>query len=127
MKVGHPSRYNGQMVIVEGKYTWGFERGDLTFLRPGSIAIQLALTTADTTKYGFRTEQTSVDSMSQLPPGEHPGDNSTTRKLLHARVTVVGLFRCHYDFPNCKGAKRDDGSIVVKSIKFDSPIAETSF
>jgi hypothetical protein len=125
--LNHPSRYNGQMVIVDGKNTWGFERGDLTFACPGRIAIQVALTAADTKKYGFRTEQTSIESMSQLPPGEHPGDNLTTRKLLQAQVKVVGLFRCHYDFPTCKGASRDDSSIVVKSIKFESPVAETSF
>ena len=125
--LNHPSRYNGQIVIVDGNDTWGFERSDITFACPGRIEIQVALTAADEKKYGFRTEQTSVDSMSQLPPGEHPGDNLTTQKLFQARVKVVGLFRCHYDFPTCKGASRDDGSIVVKSIVFETPIAEASF
>jgi hypothetical protein len=45
------------MVIVDGKLTWGFERGDITFACPGRIAIQVALTAADTKKEGFRTER----------------------------------------------------------------------
>lgn len=62
--------------------------------------------------------------MAQLPSGEHPGDNLTARKLRHAPVKVEGLFRCHYDFPTCKGASPDDGSIVVKSMLFNAPLSE---
>jgi hypothetical protein len=113
------------MVIVEGRYTGGFERSDLTFGCPGSVRVQLSLSPPELTKYGFLTEQSTVDAMSQLPPGEHPGDNLTARKLRYAPVTVVGLFRCHYDFPTCKNASRDDGSIVVKSLQFNAPLSET--
>jgi hypothetical protein len=126
----HPGRYNRKMVVVEGTHIWGFERDDLSFGCPGSIGIQpsigiqLSVTDADSKKFGFRTEQASVDSTSQLPPGEHPGDNLTARKLRQAKVTVVGLFRCHYDFPTCKGAS-GDGSIIVKSVQFESPVTET--
>ena len=78
------------MVIVDGKLTWGFERGDITFACPGRIAIQVALTAADTKKEGFRTEQTSVESMSQLPPGEHPGDNlSSPARQVPSRLHTV--------------------------------------
>jgi hypothetical protein len=120
----HPGRFNGKMVVVEGTNVWGYERGDLNFPCPGRIGIQLSLTAADDNKYGFRTEQESVDLMSQLPPGERPGDNLTTRKLQRAQVKVVGLFRCHYDFPTCKDASLDDGSIIVKSMQFESPITD---
>jgi hypothetical protein len=126
----HPGRYNHKMVVVEGTHIWGFERDDLSFACPGSIGIQpaigiqLSVTDADSKKFGFRTEQASAASMSQLPPSEHPGDNLTTRKLRQAKVTVVGLFRCHYDFSTCKGAS-GDGSIIVKSMQFESPVTET--
>jgi len=120
----HPNRYSEKMVIVEGRHTWGFERSDLTFGCPGSIEIQLSLSPPDLKKFGFLTEQSTVDAMSQLPPGEHPGDNLTARKLRYAPVTVVGLFRCHYDFPTCKHTLPDDGSIVVKSMQFNAPMSE---
>jgi hypothetical protein len=120
----HPSRYNGKMVIVDGRHTWGFERSDLTFNCPGRIEIQLSRTQPDLDKYGFFTEHSTVDAMSQLPLGERPGDNLTTRKLRYAPVTVVGLFRCHYDFPTCKDASPHDGSIVVKSMQFNAPTSE---
>ena len=120
----HPNRYNGKIVIVEGKYMAGFERSDLTFGCPGSVGIQVSLNPPDLKKYGFLTEQSTVDAMAQLPPGEHPGDNLTARKLRYAPVTVVGLFRCHYDFPTCKGASPDDGSLIVKSMQFNAPMSE---
>jgi hypothetical protein len=84
----------------------------------------MSLSPPDLKKYGFLTEQSTVDAMAQLPPGEHPGDNLTARKLRYAPVTVVGLFRCHYDFPTCRGASPDDGSIVVKSMQFNAPMSE---
>ena len=120
----HPNRYNGKIVIVEGKYMAGFERSDLTFGCSGSVGIPVSLSPPDLKKYGFLTEQSTVDAMAQLPPGEHPGDNLTARKLRYAPVIVVGLFRCHYDFPTCKGASPDDGSIVVKSMQFNAPMSE---
>lgn len=122
----HPRRYNGKMVIVEGKDTWGFERGDLTFGCPGRVWIHVSVTELDRNKFGFLTEKSSIDAMSQLPPGEHPGDNLTTRKMRFAPVVVEGLFRCRYDFATCKGASPDDGSIIVKSMKFNGPISEVS-
>jgi hypothetical protein len=122
----HPSRYNRTTVIVEGRYTVGFERGDLTFGCPGSVGIQASLSPSESKKYGFVTEQSTVNVMSQLPPGEHPGDNLTTRTLRYAPVTVVGLFRCHYDFPTCKNASREDSSIIVKSMHFNAPLSEVS-
>jgi len=121
----NPSRYNGKMVIIKGRYTSGFERSDVTFECPGSIRLQLSLNPTDRSKYGFLTEQASLNGMSQLPAGEHPGDNLTARKLRYALVTVVGLFKCRYDFPTCKGASPDDGSIVVKSVQLDTPMTDS--
>lgn len=120
----HPNRYNRKMVIVEGKYTAGFERSDLTFGCLGSVRVQVSTGSSELKKYGFLTEQSTLDAMSQLPPGEHPGDNLTTRKLRSAPVTVVGLFRCHNDFATCKNASEDDGSIIVKSMQFHAPLSE---
>lgn len=122
----HPNRYNGKLVVVKGRYTAGFERSDLTFDCPGSVGIRVSLSPPDLKKYGFTTEPSTIDAMSQLPPGEHPGDNLTTRRLRYAPVTVTGLFRCHYDFQTCKNSSRDDGSIVVKSMKFNAPMSEVS-
>ena len=122
----NPGRYNGRMVRVEGSYTVGFERSDITFSCRGSVGIRLSLSQADQSKYGFLTEKSTVKAMSQLPPGERPGDNLTARKLRHAPVIVVGFFRCHYDFQSCRGASPDDGSIVVKSIHFNAPLTEAS-
>jgi hypothetical protein len=120
----HPSRYNGKIVTVEGKYTAGFERSDLTFGCRGSVGIRVSLSPPDLRKYGFLTEKSTVDALSQLPPGEHPGDNLNARKLRQAPVVVVGLFRCHCDFPTCKDASLDDGSIVVKSMRFNAPLSD---
>ena len=121
----NPDRYNGKIVSVQGKYTWGFEVDDLTFACPGRIEIQVSLSTPDRRKYGFVTDKMTLDAMSHLPPGEHPGDNLNARKLRYALVTVVGLFRCHYDFPTCKGATRNGGSLIVKSMRFNTPISDT--
>jgi hypothetical protein len=114
------------MVIVEGKYTVGFERGDLTFACPGLVGIQVSLSPPELKKYGFMTERSTIDAMSQLPPGEYPGDNLTARKLRYAPVIVVGLFRCHYDFPTCENVSREDGSIIVKSMQFNGPLSDVS-
>jgi hypothetical protein len=121
----YPGRYSGKIVSVRGRYTWGFEVDNLTFDCPGSIEIQLSLSAPDKQKFGFVTDRATMDAMSQLPPGEHPGDNLTERKQRYSLVTVVGLFRCHYDFPTCKGATRDNGSIVVKSMRFHTPMSES--
>jgi hypothetical protein len=120
----HPNRYNKKMVTVEGKYTTAFERSDLTFGCPGSAGVRVSTSPPDLKKYGFLTEQSTLDAMSRLPPGEHPGDNLTARKIRYAPVTVVGLFRCHYDFPTCKNASSNDSSIVVKSMHFNAPLSE---
>lgn len=124
--IRHPSRYNGRMVIVEGKDTWGFERGDLSFGCPGRVWIHLSLTDLDRSKYGFLTEKSALDAMSQLPTGERPGDNLLSGTLRFAPVVVEGLYRCHEDFPSCKRALPDDGSIIVKSMQLKGPISEIS-
>jgi len=120
----HPSRYNGRMVIVSGRYTVGFERSDIALDCSESVGAQLSLTHLDLIKYGFLTEDSTLDAMSQLPPGEHPGDNLTARKVRFAPVKVVGLFRCHFDYPTCKGSSPNDGSIIVESMQFNAPMAE---
>lgn len=119
------NRYNGKIVITKGRYTAGFERSDLTFGCPGFIRIEVSVNPADRSRYGFLTEASTLEAMSQLPRGEHPGDNLTARRLRYALVTVVGLFRCHYDFSHCNGASPNHNSLVVKSMQFDTPISET--
>jgi hypothetical protein len=123
--LSHPNRYNGKMVTIKGLSTLGFERDDISFHCPGRVWIYLSLNPPDQEKYGFLTEKSTLNATSQPLPGQHPGDNLTARKLFYALVTVTGLFRCNYDFPDCKGATRDSGSIIVKSMRYDTPMSET--
>ena len=123
----HPKRYNGKLVVVSGTYWIGFERENITFHCPGSIAIEVSVYPSDRIKYGFLTEQLTLEERNKpLPGGQHSEDNLTARRLFSAQVSVTGLFRCHYDFPTCKGASPDDGSIVVRSMQFDAPISEVA-
>lgn len=48
---------------------------------------------------------------------------SENKKVVH--VSVKGMFRCHYDFPDCSNiSRRGDSSLVIlriESINVDSP------
>ncbi len=117
----HPARYTGKMVRVSGLVTEGYERSDLSFDCPGQIFITSSLYGPDLKKYGFLTEKSSQDAMSRQFQDQSPANNLEARENQHARATVVGLFRCHYDFPNCKNLSRfEDSSIIIRSIAFQN-------
>jgi hypothetical protein len=121
----HPKRYNEKMVTVSGTYWVGFERENMTFNCQGSIGIEVSVYPSDQIKYGFLTDQLTLEERKKpLPGGPHSESNLTARKLFRAPVSVIGLFHCHHDFPTCKGASPDDGSIVVKSMQFNAPMSE---
>lgn len=125
--IRHPKRFNGKMVIVSGIYWVGFERENMTFHCQGSIGIEVSVYPSDQIKYGFLTDQSTLNERNKpLPGGPHSESNLTARRLFRAPVSVIGLFRCHHDFPTCKGASPDDGSIVLKSMQFDAPLSEVS-
>lgn len=114
-----PSRYTQKMVNVSGFLTVGFERDDLTFDCPGRISVLLALYDTDKKKYGFLTNTETQKKLSEHFSEAHPADNLLARKNKTAAVKVTGLFRCHYDFPDCKNVSKDgDSSIIIKSILF---------
>jgi hypothetical protein len=116
-----PALYTGKMVKVSGLVTEGYERSDLSFDCPGYIDISFSLYGPDLKKYGFLTEKSSQDAMSRHFQDQSPANNLEARENQEARATVVGLFRCHYDFPNCKKFSRfDDASIIIRSVTFQN-------
>ncbi len=115
----HPGRYTKTMVQVRGLLNIGFERNDLTFECPGKIMITFSLYEPDKRKFGFLTDDHVQKAIAERFPEPHPGDNFSTRERRTAQVEVIGYFRCHYDFPDCKDVSRDgDSSIVVRSMSF---------
>lgn len=119
----HPSEYNGHVIHVSGTYTIGMERESLTFRCPGSLDVSFSLSKNDLKKYGFLTSKDSIAIMNRnmrdVPTkGILTGEINAT-----ARVSILGLYRCHYDFPDCEGATRSSGSIVIKTIRFASPVS----
>jgi len=119
--LAHPSRYNGQLVEVAGTVNVGFERSDMTFSCSGRLGISFSLYEPDLKKYGFLTAPESKKALDSALGEEHPGEIINDRKTKSVNGTIVGLFRCHYDFPTCEGITRyGDSSIVVKSVKLDS-------
>ncbi len=116
----NPGRYNGQLVQVAGTLNVGFERSDITFSCSGRLGISLSLHEPDLKKYGFLTEPQSKKALDRALGEAHPGEIVNERVTKSVSGTVVGLFRCHYDFPTCEGITRyGDSSIVVKSVKLD--------
>jgi hypothetical protein len=119
--LAHPGRYNGELVQVTGTLTVGFERSDITFSCSGRLGISFSLYDPDLKKYGFLTEPESKKMFDAALGGAYPGEIINDRKSKSVRGTVVGLFRCHYDFPTCGGISRyGDSSIVVKSVALES-------
>lgn len=92
-----------------------FEHFDLRLKCSGYIQLSTAEAARDVRKYGFKTLNDSQmkDLMRRLHvPGSPLGNSGVT-----ARATIRGLFRCHYDFPDCKDLSRfGDSSIVIESV-----------
>jgi len=120
--LSHPERYNGKLVETQGTISVGFERSDLTFPCSGRIGISLSLYESDLKKYGFLTEPDSKEALGRTLGETYPGEILNERKTKRVEGAVVGLFRCHYDFPTCQSISRNgDSSIVVKAVRLEQP------
>lgn len=124
--ISHPARYNGRMVVVKGWYTMGMETSDISFDCRGSIELQVSTSPPDFRRFGFLTEKSTMDAMSKLPPGVHPGDIIQGNVRLYALVRVVGLFECNYGLPNCRSNSQRDAVLVVKSMQYLIPLSKTA-
>jgi hypothetical protein len=117
-----PAHFTKKMVSVEGTLTVGFERFDLTFNCPGKVDLAFALWEPDKAKYGFLSDANANKELDDHLKALDPSDVLTTRGNKSVHVVVTGLFRCHYDFPDCKDLSRDgDSSIIIKSLQFIQP------
>ena len=114
----NPALFDKRMVRVAGTVTSGFERFDLTFKCPGRLNLNYSLYWPDKKKYGFLSDANADSNLSSHLGMDTPTPNNVMNRETHkVRVVVTGLFRCHYDFPNCKNLTGDgDSSIVIKSL-----------
>jgi hypothetical protein len=116
--LAHPGRYTGKLVEVVGTIHVGFEASNMTFSCPGNVGISFSLYDPDLKKYGFLTEPESKKALDAALGESYPGEIVNDRKTKSVTGTVVGLFRCHYDFPTCEDITRfGDSSIVVRSAR----------
>lgn len=113
----HPNQYNSHVVKVSGLYVSGMEQAYLKFKCSGAIDVSLSLTPNERKKYGFLTDRKSIRRMDKAFQDVLTYQLITGNIYVTVPVTVVGFYRCHYDFPNCDGATRSDGSIVIQSIR----------
>jgi hypothetical protein len=117
-----PSEYNGKLVRVHGLVHSDFEHFDLRFKCKGYIHLETSTSDAEVKKFGFRTREDG--HFKELLKGVHNEDTigpnclqcSSNKRIVHA--TVDGLFRCHYDFPDCANVStQGDSSLVVLSVQ----------
>lgn len=113
--LANPARFNNRLVEVSGRAYGAFESWSISFNCPGYLNLSQSLYEPDIQKFGFKTLQD--DKMAQFSRALFPNPDPMSRETHHARVTIVGRFRCHYDFPDCKKISIDgDSSIVIRSI-----------
>ena len=117
-----PSKYNGKLVRVYGLVHSDFEHFDLRFKCKGYIQLETSTSDADLKKFGFRTLEDGhyKELLKSVENKDAVGPNclqcSSSKNIVHA--IVEGLFRCHYDFPDCADvSKQGDSSLVVLSVK----------
>jgi hypothetical protein len=127
--LSNPSAYNGKLVVVTGLAKSDFEHFDLRFHCDGSIQLETSERAADIQKFGFKTKMDSkyhqlmraVENRQALGPNCLQCVENT--KKVHVRIR--GMFRCHYDFPDCSNVSRHgDSSIVImriESVNVDRP------
>lgn len=122
----NPAKYNGKMVDVQGLAHTDFEHFDMRFPCKGYIQLEVSPNVRTERKFGFRTKE---DANFQRLMGLLNGDNSDTKARPYAlfdhrsfaRVRLQGLFRCHYDFPDCANISRyGDSSLVILSVQSSS-------
>lgn len=108
-----PAKYNQKIVRVDGLVHTDFEHFDLRLECDGFISLETSSAPQTIAKYGFRTteDEQFKHLMSYLKKGQTSGSSG------EARAGVTGLFRCHYDFPDCSGLSvYGDSSIVIRSV-----------
>jgi hypothetical protein len=111
----NPAKFNKKMIEIESVAYSAFENFDLRPPCEGKINLELSPYTYTARKYGFETVNDS--KMKELDAALFTDKDFMTRSRHHAKVHLVGLFRCHYDFPDCKNLSRDgDSSIVIRSV-----------
>ena len=111
--LANPAHYNHRIVRVDGLVYSDFEHFDLRLTCDGYLQLAVSTDSRSEAKYGFKTIDDSQlkELMSRIKLDEM---FSTGKK---ARATVTGLFRCHYDFPDCKDLSLyGDSSIVILSV-----------
>jgi hypothetical protein len=114
----HPSEYNGKIILISGTCTQGMERENLTFSCPGSLDVSLSLTKNDLTRFGFLTSRSSIEAMNRNFRHVSTKDILIGEINAAAKVSIVGLYRCHYDFSSCEGATRSSG-LPTKETNFN--------
>ena len=111
----HPAKYNNRHVEVEGRAYGAFESFSVSFHCQGYLNLETSPNSATDRKYGFKTVEDV--QMKDFETALFEKDALQTRSSHHAQVRLTGLFRCHYDFPDCKDISRSgDSSIVIRSI-----------
>jgi hypothetical protein len=120
--LSNASKYNGKLVQIYGLVHSDYEHFDLRFKCKGYIQLETSTTEADLKKFGFKTleDDKYKEFLKSVESKDAIGPNclqcSSKKNTVHA--TVEGLFRCHYDFPDCsKVSKQGESSLVIASIK----------
>ena len=120
-----PAKFNNRLVEVTGRAYGAFESWSLNFDCPGYLNLTQSLDEPDIRKYGFRTVQDS--EMRKFSHILFPNPDLMAREAHYSHVTLVGRFRCHYDFSDCKNISiHGDSSIVIRSIIASSNRDESS-
>lgn len=120
-----PAKFNDRLVEVSGRAYGAFESWSLSFDCPGYLALNQSLYEPDIRKYGFKTLEDS--EMKKFNHILFPNPDISAREAHFARVTLVGRFRCHYDFPDCANISiHGDSSIVIRSVLSSSSENETT-
>lgn len=119
-----PAKYNGKMVEIYGLVHTDFEHFDLRLPCDGYIQLEVSPNARTAKKFGFRTrEDAEFQHLMRLVNGDKSGSKATRPEDLFnhegsAYARLKGLFRCHYDFPDCSEISRHgDSSVVILSIE----------
>ena len=120
-----PNKYNNRLVKVTALINSDFEHFDMRGDCKGYVRLENSLYDSDVRRFGFQTDQDEeykrlISLLSErVDGGTIVGANclECSPKKYKVYGTVTGLFRCHYEFPDCTGISRfGDSSIVIKTV-----------
>jgi hypothetical protein len=119
--LSNPTTYNGKLVRIHGLIHSDYEHFDLRFKCKGYIQLETSTTEADLKKFGFKTldDANYKELLRSAEDKDAIGTNclQCTPKSRTVHATIEGLFRCHYDFPDCSNVSRQgDSSLVISSV-----------